>query len=355
MDLSKEALQQMLNKMRHSDNGNLGTATSGLQGLANKVKMTHEPDAQGLPGAPMLPGVTPRPGQIPPPSDGKTIHNYADGGQVPPLSDTASALNKAPDTNYDFYGNVGNDQRAALYQQLLDKQRSGGNMLAQAAGGIGDAISNSFGGQHNNFQNDAANIAAKNTENRIGAVDTQRAQKLQDMQGTQEAMMNDPNHPVAKAMQAALRSAGVNVPSGMPAGVMVKVAGPLGELALKQATVAIQQGQAAESSRHNKVDEANTAMGHANTATKQQADIANAQTARKEAAAKGLQERPWYQKGFEAVTPAFLNSDATNEMQKELHAPDVSAAPMPAGVPPMTATNSMGHKITSHDGGKTWQ
>jgi hypothetical protein len=155
----------------------------------------------------------------------------------PSLSDTASALNKTPSTNYDFYGDVGSDKRAALYKQLLDQQRSPGNLAAQAVGGIGDAISNSFGGQHNNFQNEARDIAAKNTENRIGSVDTQRTQKMQDMNANIEMQMNDPNSRIAKSMQSTLKSAGLNVPGGMPPSVMLKVAGPLGELAFKQAQI----------------------------------------------------------------------------------------------------------------------
>lgn len=280
--------------------------------------------------------------------------NYAGGGMVnpiPPLDQTMQAVNSTPDTNYDFYGNVGADQRKALYDQLLQKQTSPGNMLAQAAGGIGDAMSNSFGGQHNKFQDETRGIAEQNTAARIGAVDTQRQQKLQDMQGNQEMIMNDPKHPIAAAMRSTLKGFGVNVPSGMPAGIMLKVAGPMGELALKQATVAIQQGQAAESVRHNKVDEANTATGHTNTLQKQEADIADKQIARKEEAAKGLQSRPWYQKGFEAV-PFLPDSDATKAMREELKQPSAKSAAAPSV---MTATNSMGHKITSKDGGQTWE
>jgi hypothetical protein len=155
----------------------------------------------------------------------------------PQLSDTASALNKTPDTNYDFYGNVGADKRAALYKQLLDQQRSPGNLIAQGLGGVGDALS-ALGGKSTDFQGQARDIAAKNTENRIGAVDTQRQQKTQDMNANIEMQMNDPNSRIAKSMQATLKSAGLNVPGGMPPSVMLKVAGPLGELAMKQATIA---------------------------------------------------------------------------------------------------------------------
>jgi hypothetical protein len=288
-------------------------------------------------------------------SSSDTAKGYADGGQIPSLSDTTAALSSTPDTNYDFYGQLGPDQRQDLFRQLQDQKKSVPSLIASGLGGLGDSIANSFGNQHAHAQDDVIANQNQRQSAELGAFDTQREQKLQGMQANQDQMMNDPNHPIAKAMQQTLRSAGLNVPSGMPAGVMLKVAGPLGELAMKQAALGVQQGQAAEAVRHNRVDEANTALAHADTATKQAADIANAQTARKETAAKGLQDRPWYQKGFEAVTPKFMNSDATNEMRSELKQPEAAPAPMPGGVPPMTATNSMGHKITSKDGGQTWQ
>lgn len=180
---------------------------------------------------------------------------------IPSLSATASSLNQTPDTNYDFYGDVSADKRKALYDQLLKQQTNPGNIMAQAVGGLGDAISNSFGGQHNKFQDETRGIAEQNTANRIGAVDTQRQQKLQDLQGNQEMIMSDPNHPIAKSMQETLRKAGLNVPSGMPANVMLKVAGPLGELAMKQATLAVQQQIANQTGSHQKAEEDSSAEG----------------------------------------------------------------------------------------------
>lgn len=269
-------------------------------------------------------------------SSSDTAKGYADGGEVdgpdflkglingsiqpqdepaaPRLSDVARNLNTIPDTNYSFYGDVGADQRAQLYKQLLDKQNSGGNLLAQAAGGIGDAISNSFGGQHNKFQDEAAGIAAKNTENRIGAMDTQRAQKLQDLQGNQEMVMNDPNHPIAKSMQQTLKAAGLNVPSGMPASVMLKVAGPLGDFALKKATIGVQE-QVANQNQTNQVAQ------------------------RRQEAAKGLENRPWYQKMAELIPGA--QSDSTKEFQNEL-----GTASQPHGIPDLGSTFN-GGKVLS--------
>jgi hypothetical protein len=175
---------------------------------------------------------------------------------TPSISDTVSSLNSTPDTNYNFYGNVDADKRAALYKQLLDQQRSPGNMMAQAAGGIGDAISNSFGGQHNKFQDEARGIAEQNTTNRIGAMDTQRGQKLQDMQGNQEMMMNDPNSPLSVALRdAANKQLGMKVGSQMPASALLKVFPAFGQLAEKQQAMGIQQQIANQTGTHQKVEE----------------------------------------------------------------------------------------------------
>lgn len=80
----KKAVKDYLEKNKEKlMNGNpqmsptLGSDKQGLQMLANK--------ASGLPGAPILPGVPPRPGQMPPPSDGRTIKGYDEGGIVESL------------------------------------------------------------------------------------------------------------------------------------------------------------------------------------------------------------------------------------------------------------------------------
>src|ERR1019366_5792401 len=180
--------------------------------------------------------------------------NYADGGDVPPppmdegpgpndaaqptpsLGDTSGAINGAPDTNYDFYGNTGSDQRAALYKQLLDQQRSPGNLIAQGIGGIGDAFS-ALGGKSTDFQDKARGISTENTANRIGQMDTQRTQKLQDLQGNQEAQLADSKSPMSRSLIASARSMGMNVGSNMPGNMILKIMGPAGDFALKKATV----------------------------------------------------------------------------------------------------------------------
>src|ERR1019366_800730 len=195
--------------------------------------------------------------------------NYADGGDVPPppmdegpgpndaaqptpsLGDTSGAINGAPDTNYDFYGNTGSDQRAALYKQLLDQQRSPGNLIAQGIGGIGDAFS-ALGGKSTDFQDKATGISTENTANRIGQMDTQRTQKLQDMQGSQEMQMNDPKSPLSQTLRNAANQAGMKVGSLMPASALMKLIPAFGVLGMKQARLGIQQQIANQTASNNK-------------------------------------------------------------------------------------------------------
>lgn len=161
-----------------------------------------------------------------------------------PMGQMMQNLNQAPPTDPSIYRGVSADQRAALMNSLLSKQSSAGGLLAQGAAGIGDAISNSFGhgGQH--AMDDVQKTFQQNATNRTGAMDTQRQQKLQDMQANQEQQLNDPDSELTKSMQQTFKSAGINVPSGMPGSILMKISPDLGSLALKQATLGVQNKMA---------------------------------------------------------------------------------------------------------------
>lgn len=244
---------------------------------------------------------------LPPPTP--QAPNMAMGG-VPPMDDVMTSLNQTPPTNYDFYKDISSDDRAKLYQQLLQKQHTGaGNVVASGLAGLGDAISNSFGGQHNTYQKNVMDNAAANTNAQIGAMDTQRTQKLQDLQGNQEAMLSDPNSPISMSLREAANSMGLKVASGMPASVLIKVVPGFGDLANKQSMMSIQKGQADEAARHNRVSEGLTASN-------QETDTAEKGAKRRSDAAEGLQHRWAWQKLKE---DAFgMESDETKEMKNQL-------------------------------------
>lgn len=252
---------------------------------------------------------------VPPSSDaqdpaaGTPTSATTDPSAPNPITQAIMALKSAPDTNPNIYQGMTADDRLRLQQQLMSKMNSGGNLVAQGLGGIGDAVSNSFGGKNTHFQQDIMKNNQQQMDNSLAGIDTARAGRLQDIQGNQAAQMADPNGAIAQSMRKTLQSAGLKVPSGMSPEVMLKVAGPLGELALKQAQMAIQQQQV-------------------------NATQANAQASRREEAAKALGERPWYQKAAELLPG--VKSDSTEELQSELH--PAPAATLPHGIPDIGQT-----------------
>lgn len=228
-------------------------------------------------------------------------HMAMGGDPSQALLQASQTAQNTPPTNYDFYKNMGAEERAALQQQLAQRQAGGGQAAISGLAGIGDAISNSFGKGGAQFQKGVIEQGQNATNQQLNAFDTQRQQKLQDMQGSQEMQMNDPNHPFAQGMREILKSQGINVPSGMNAALMLKVLGPLGELSYKQAM-----------------------MG---------ATVANQKEGHKLEAAKGLEGRGMIQR----VRDAFSPSPETKAMQDTVAGKeDTSNAPH--GIPDLGST-----------------
>ncbi len=115
-----EKLKAYLKELYSSDrvqNGNpdLSPTLPGLQKLAGEAA-GHQ--TSNIPGIPVLPGVDPRPGEIPPPYDGKSIQNYADGGEVQPddgigISKNMKLSMQGGHDDGDTYGGVGVTYRFA--------------------------------------------------------------------------------------------------------------------------------------------------------------------------------------------------------------------------------------------------
>ncbi len=140
--------------------------------------------------------------------------------QHPPLAQAAQNAQNMPPTDYSLYKGISADDRANLYKQLLAQKASPGGLAASGVAGLGDAISNAFGkgGQH--AQQDVRQAQQQNVGNVIGGMDTQRQQKLQDIQGSIALQEADPNSPYSKGMRQFLNSQGMKVPSGMSAGML---------------------------------------------------------------------------------------------------------------------------------------
>ena len=141
--------------------------------------------------------------------------------QAPAIQQILQKLQQTPNTNYDFYKNMNAGDRAALLQKLTAQQHSGGNLAASAAGGLGDAIARSYGHQNTNYQNDIEAKAQSVKEQAIGAMDTERAQKMQDMSANMALQENDPTSPYSSGMRQFVTSfTGKQVPSGVSASML---------------------------------------------------------------------------------------------------------------------------------------
>lgn len=139
---------------------------------------------------------------------------------APSLSQAANHIQNTASTSPDIYAGIGAPDRAALAQQLLAQKASPGNMLASGAGGLGDAITSAFGKSPTNFQNNIRNAQSQNAQQRLGIMDTERQQKMQDIQAKMAVQESDPNSPFSQGMRQFLQAQGMNVPSGMSAAML---------------------------------------------------------------------------------------------------------------------------------------
>lgn len=155
-----------------------------------------------------------------------------------PIMQASKIAQSTAPTAPSIYQGMTAADRAALMQKLIAQKSSAGMLAAKGAAGLGDAITSAFGKTPTNAMGNLRDTEAKNIEQRIGAVDTERQQKLQDLQASQEQSLNDPNSSLSQSMRTTLKAAGMNVPSGMSGAIILKIAGPLGEMAMKQATLA---------------------------------------------------------------------------------------------------------------------
>lgn len=196
----------------------------GLDMAANNINMQRQPQVdQGFINQ-LNTGMNTDPNQATPPPS-------------PNLSQAAQTAQQGPPTNPNLYKGISAEDRAALMQKLIAQKSSPGGLFASALTGLGDVVTGAYGKTPTNMRQQLEESQNKNIEQRAGIMDTQRQQRTQDMQANIEVQMNDPKSAMSQSMQKTLRSAGLNVGSNMPGSVMLKIAGPLGELAFKQAQV----------------------------------------------------------------------------------------------------------------------
>lgn len=225
----KEALENLHKKyIQSQESQGFGTFPKFEQALSSGTAPSPEPK--------MADGGMVSPPDVPP--------------EIPDLNAMSQSMQSTPPTDYSFYKNISAEDRAALAQQLLQQQHSGGNLVAQGISGIGDAIANSYGGQHTTYQKNAVDVAKEAAAQKLSNFDTQRGQKMQDFQGNISMQENDPNSPLSKQGRDFFTQNGVQTPSGMSFAQLKTLAPSMADLvkgkwenSFKEASLAAQQQQ----------------------------------------------------------------------------------------------------------------
>lgn len=147
--------------------------------------------------------------------------SYNDLQTPNPISQATQTAQTLPPTNPGIYQGITADRRAALMQQLLAQKNGAGGLAAKGVAGLGDAISNAFGKGGQNAMGNIENMQNQNIANRVGVVDTQRQQRMQDLQANLAQQENDPSSQYSQGMrQFYSQLTGKTFPSGISASMM---------------------------------------------------------------------------------------------------------------------------------------
>lgn len=367
----------------------LGDQNHGLQMLANNK-------AKGLPGVPAMPGVQ----DTPPPANEPPIQAYATGGIIGfdpnEITDTSGidALRDAPPPSPSFnpkvglppeipapppsvpspspsnnaitdylvaqkaqLGKYGPEEQMAVSKNLLGAQNGIQGRVANGLSTFADALMQGVAGKGNPGFAKALQERQQNQANmQLGALQGANASNRQNVQDTAKLDAQDPNSPLSASQRAqkgpVLSALGIDPDtiSKMSASEIDGAVSLLSTAGIENRKIMVQQiknaieaRQANESVRHNRTEEelkgrevSETAKQHGKENTLK--GEAEQQSALEKAAAIPLTSR-------------VANMFGINPAQKALEQrAGLNTAPV------MTATNPQtGHKITSHDGGQTWQ
>jgi hypothetical protein len=160
------------------------------------------------------------PASVPPPS-----------APLRPLSHAAQTAQNLPQTQPSIYQGISAEDRANLIKQLIAQKTSPGMLAAQGAAGLGDAITSAFGKSPTNAQQNLRASENQNIEQRVGVMDTERQQKLQDLQANMTQQENDPKSAYSTGMRQFVGSfLGKTVPSGVSAAMLKSSFGDIAKI-----------------------------------------------------------------------------------------------------------------------------
>jgi len=135
-----------------------------------------------------------------------------------PVVQASQTAQTMPPTNPSIYQGITAEDRANLMQKLIAQKSSPGMLAASGAAGLGDAITSAFGKAPTYAQRNLRAAQEQNMEQRTGAMDTQRQQKMQDLQANIMEQENDPNSAYSNGARTFASSmTGKKFPSGVTA------------------------------------------------------------------------------------------------------------------------------------------
>lgn len=217
---AQEAEENMLTGKGYAGGGDVSAALGQLAAPFNFLgapaqmagSMATNPAVQGAMGQAinsMIPGSNPipqnqMPPTPPPPQTDPAFMASLNAGTAmtpsappapqpgPSMGQVSQSAQSMPSTNPSIYQGITAEDRAALMQKLIAQKSSPGMLAASGAAGLGDAITSAFGKSPTNAQGNLRQAEQQNMEQRTGAMDTQRQQKIQDVQANMMQMKNDP-------------------------------------------------------------------------------------------------------------------------------------------------------------------
>ncbi len=205
----------------------------GLQ--SNVANMANSPAAAGVINGAMGQNVVPPQPPTPPTPQHQPINIT---GSVPPPSAPLHPMMKAAQTAQTIaptqpgiYQGISAQDRANLMQQLIAQKSSPGMLAAKGIAGLGDAVTSAFGKQPTQALQGIRQNEQQNIEQRTGVMDTERQQKLQDLQANMTQQENDPKSAYSVGMRQFVGSfLGKAVPSGVSASMLKSSFGDIAKI-----------------------------------------------------------------------------------------------------------------------------
>jgi hypothetical protein len=197
----------------------LGTDTTGLQGIANKLAGVH-PSSATVPSTPQF---NPKAGLPPQMAEGGVVDDQGvdltqlPQGMPPPMAMPMAMPPQTPppampqgDISSYIQGQkqqmnqYGPEQQMAVQKSILDRQRSPGSLVGQGLAGMGDAIMQGVArAGSGNFLNNLQNRQQEQGKMQIEGLQNARTANMQNTEQGQRLDAMDPNSQLSKAKQAA--------------------------------------------------------------------------------------------------------------------------------------------------------